>query len=149
MPKNSSSRFCWGISSPVCLWVLPICDTLEDEVRTLNSAFDKVYGKTAIPYGRYQIAMNVISPKFGFMPYYIEVCQGMLPRLMNVPYFEGILIHVADGYRGADLLQGCIGVGDNKIKGGLVNGKQRFSQLYDLLNKSYKKGEKLWISVEK
>ena len=126
-----------------------VCNSLEDEVRTLNTASDKVYGKTAIPYGRYQIAMNVISPKFGVMPYYKEVCQGRLPRLMNVPYFEGILFHVADGYRGADLLQGCIGVGDNKIKGGLVNGKQRFSQLYNLLNKSYKKGEELWISVEK
>lgn len=124
------------------------CSTLEDEVRTLNSIKDKVYGKTAIPYGRYQIAMNVISPKFGIMPYYQEVCQGRLPRLVDVPFFEGILIHVADGWRGADLLQGCIGVGYNKIKGGLLHGKEVFRNLYDMLNKAYKKGEQIWISIE-
>ena len=127
---------------------IKVCDTLEDEVRTLNTASDKVYGKTAIPYGRYEIAMNVISPKFGTMPFYMEVCQGRLPRLIDVPFFEGILIHVADGWRGADLLQGCIGVGENKIKGGLVNGKQAFTKLYNLLYDSYNKGEKIWISIE-
>lgn len=126
-----------------------ICNTLEDEVRQLNSASDKVYGKTAIPYGRYKIAMNVISPKFGTVPFYMKVCQGRLPRLVNVPFFEGILFHVADGFRGADLLEGCIGVGENKIKGGLINGKQKFTKLYKLLNEAYKKGEEIWISVEK
>lgn len=124
------------------------CSTLEDEVRTLNSIKDKVYGKTAIPYGRYQIAMNVISPKFGTMPYYQEVCQGRLPRLVDVPFFEGILIHVADGWRGADLLQGCIGVGYNKIKGGLLHGKEVFCNLYAKLNEAYKKGEQVWITIE-
>lgn len=125
-----------------------VCNSLEDEVRTLNSASDKVYGKTAIPYGRYQIAMNIISPKFGNMPFYKEVCQGRLPRLVNVPYFEGILMHVADGYRGADLLEGCIGVGQNKIKGGLLNGKDTFRKLYAKMNEAYKKGEEIWITVE-
>lgn len=124
-----------------------IADTLEDAVRTLNTATDKVYGKTAIPYGRYEIAMNVISPKFGTVPFYMEVCQGRLPRLIDVPFFEGILIHVADGWRGAELLQGCIGVGENKIKGGLVNGKQAFTKLYKLMNEAYKKGEEIWIEI--
>jgi hypothetical protein len=125
-----------------------VCNSLEDEVRTLNSEEDKVYGKTAIPYGRYQVAMNVISPKFGIMPYYKEVCQGRLPRLTNVPFFDGILIHVADGIRGAELLQGCIGVGHNRIKGGLLHGKEVFRNLYDMLNNAYKKGEQIWISIE-
>lgn len=124
------------------------CDTLEDEVRTLNTKEDKVFGKTAIPYGRYQIAMNVISPKFGIMPYYKEVCKGRLPRLTNVPFFDGILIHVADGARGADLLQGCIGVGENRIKGGLLHGKEVFRNLYAKLNEAYKKGEQIWITIE-
>lgn len=124
------------------------CDTLEDEVRTLNTKEDKVFGKTAIPYGRYQIAMNVISPKFGTMPFYRDVCEGRLPRLVNVHFFDGILIHVADGARGAELLQGCIGVGENRIKGGLLHGKKVFSNLYDMLNNAYKKGEQIWISIE-
>lgn len=131
------------------------CEVLEDKVRDFNKDGDlldagetKVYGKTAIPYGRYQIAMNVVSPKFGTKPFYMEVCQGRLPRLMNVPHFEGILMHVADGYRGADLLEGCIGVGQNKIKGGLLNGKKVFTNLYHILKKAYDRGETIWITIE-
>jgi hypothetical protein len=81
------------------------------------------------------------------MPFYKEVCQGRLPRLVNVPYFEGILIHVADGYRGADLLEGCIGVGQNKIKGGLLNGKDTFRKLYAMMQKSYERGEYIYINI--
>ena len=123
------------------------CDTLEDRVRELKSEADKVYGETAIPYGRYQIAMNVISPKFSTYEFYRNVCQGRLPRLVDVPYFNGILIHVADGNKGAKLLSGCIGVGQNKIKGGLVNGKNTFTALYNKLEEAYNKGEQIWINV--
>lgn len=123
------------------------CDTLEDRVRELKSEADKVYGETAIPYGKYQIAMNVISPKFNTYEFYRNVCQGRLPRLVDVPYFNGILIHVADGNKGAKLLSGCIGVGQNKIKGGLVNGKNTFTALYNKLEEAYNKGEQIWINV--
>ena len=125
------------------------CDTLEDTVRVLNSAADKVYGETAIPYGRYQVAMNVISQKFNSYEFYRKVCQGRLPRLLNVPYFDGILLHVADGDKGSKLLSGCIGVGQNKIKGGLVNGKNTFAALYNKLEKAYNEGEQIWINITK
>jgi hypothetical protein len=122
-----------------------LCDTLEDEVRVLNSASDKVYGKTAIPYGLYQIAMNVISPKFGAKPFYKEVCQGKLPRLLNVPFFDGILMHcgnyASDSY-------GCLIVGENKVKGGVINSQKTFRKLYAKMNEAYKRGEQIWITVE-
>ena len=38
-------------------------NTLEDQVRDYSDPNYKVYGKTAIPYGRYRITM-VHSPKF-------------------------------------------------------------------------------------
>ena len=82
----------------------------------------KIYGKTAIPKARYKIDKTTVSPKFSKYPFYMEVCQGKLPRLKNVKGFDGILIHVAAGPKGADLLQGCIGVGENCIVGGLVKG---------------------------
>lgn len=131
------------------------CDTLEDKVRDLNKDGDlndegegKVYGKTAIPYGRYEITLDVVSPKFSRYEFYTEVCGGKLPRLLNVPHFDGILIHVADGYKGADLLSGCIGVGHNLIKGGLLNGKQVFSDLYRKMESASHRGEKIWITIE-
>lgn len=47
------------------------CNTLEDKDRGLKQTDSlqkineiKVYGETAIPTGRYEIAMNVISPKY-------------------------------------------------------------------------------------
>lgn len=131
------------------------CDTCEDRVRDINKDGDlndagegKVYGKTAIPYGTYKITMKVQSPKFSKYQFYRDVCNGYLPRLLNVPHFDGILLHVADGYRGADLLSGCIGVGDNKIKGGLLNGKQTFIKLYKKLKEADNQGERIWITIE-
>lgn len=123
------------------------CDTLEDKVRDLNKE-KKVYGKTAIPYGRYKINLDVTSPKFSKYEFYRETCAGKLPRLLNVPHFDGILIHVADGYKGADLLSGCIGVGHNLIKGGLLNGKQVFCNLYRELASANERGEQIWITIE-
>lgn len=131
------------------------CDTLEDKVRDLNRDGDlnddgegKVYGKTAIPYGRYEVTLDVVSPKFSKYGFYKDVCGGKLPRLLNVKHFEGILIHVADGYKGADLLEGCIGVGRNLIKGGLLYGKETFAKLYQKLEKADSNNENIWITIE-
>lgn len=129
------------------------CDTLEDKVRDLNKDGDlndlgetKVYGKTAIPYGTYNITLDVASPKFSKYPFYRSICEGKLPRLLNVPHFDGILIHVADGPKGADLLEGCIGVGKNAIKGGLTEGKKTFENLYLALEEA--KNKKEFITIE-
>lgn len=131
------------------------CDTLEDKVRDYNKDGDlldegetKVYGKTAIPYGKYKVTLDVVSPKFSKYKFYVEVCEGKLPRLLNVPHFEGILIHVADGYKGADLLSGCIGVGRNLIKGGLLYGKETFIKLYQKMEKADSNNEEIWITIE-
>lgn len=117
-----------------------ICNTLEDTDRGLTQDMSleeikkkKIYGETAIPTGTYNVTLNVVSPKFSTYSFYKEVCKGKLPRLLNVPGFDGILIHVGDGYRGPDLTYGCILVGDNTIVGGLTNGKERFKQIYNIL----------------
>ena len=126
---------------------LYFCDTLEDKVRQLNSLSDKVYGETAIPQGRYRITLDIKSNKFAQYSFYKDVCNGYLPRLMSVPFFDGILLHIADGYKGADLLEGCIGVGKNKIKGGLLYGKEVFTELYAKLEQAKKRGETIWITI--
>lgn len=132
---------------------LYVCDTLEDTVRDLNKngVFDngekKIYGRTAIPYGTYNITMDVVSPKFSKYDFYKSICNGKLPRLLDVPHFEGILIHCAEGYKGAELLSGCIGVGKNTIKGGLTNSKETFRLLYILMALAHARGEKITIEV--
>ena len=76
-----------------------VCHTLEDVVRDLGPKGEgKVFGETAIPAGTYKVIVNM-SPRFG----------KLLPRLLDVPYFTGILIH--KGNKSADT-HGCILVGN-------------------------------------
>lgn len=114
------------------------CDTLEDIDRHLTSDMSlaeikkiKVYGKTAIPTGVYKVDMNTVSPKFKTRSW-AKVCRGKIPRLIDVPGFEGVLIHV--GNVPEDTL-GCILVGENKVKGKVINSTATFNRLYDILKK--------------
>ena len=119
------------------------CETLEDVDRNLNSSMSveqikaiKKPNETAIPTGTYEVTLNVVSPKFSKYPFYNSINGGRVPRLLNVKGFEGILIHVMDGPKGAELSEGCIGVGRNLIKGGLLQGKEYYKKLYDILKNS-------------
>lgn len=130
------------------------CETLEDTDRGIFQNMPlsvirdlKVYGETAIPTGQYKVTLDVVSPKFSKYPFYNDTCKGKLPRLLNVPGFDGVLIHVADGPKGAELLHGCIGIGDNKIKGGLINGKSTFEKLYAKLLEAKNRGEEITIQI--
>lgn len=114
------------------------CDTLEDLDRGLTQDMTigeiqskKVYGETAIPKGTYKVTTKVVSPKFSKYPFYMEVCEGRLPRLLDVPGYEGVLIHVADGWKKDKLLAGCIGIGERQSDGSLMNGKETFRKLWE------------------
>ncbi len=111
------------------------CDTLENTDRGLDQKMTleelqkrKVYGKTAIPTGTYRVTMNRKSPKFSKIDYYRDFCSGYMPRLLQVPGFEGVLIH--RGNR-EDATEGCLLVGDNTSKGGLSNSKVRWEDLME------------------
>lgn len=75
------------------------CDTLEDADRGLGSGMPlekisrlKVYGQTAIPTGRYAVTLGVVSPRFKDRAW-AKPYGGKVPRLLNVPGFDGVLIH--------------------------------------------------------
>lgn len=98
------------------------CDTVEDRDHglTSNMTLDeikkcKVYGKTAIPTGRYKIELQY-SQKF----------KKILPLLISVLGFLGIYIH--SGNTAEDSL-GCIIVGENKIKGHVINSRATMERL--------------------
>lgn len=126
------------------------CDTCEDKVRDTNKDGDlldegegKVYAQTAIPYGTYDVTLNVQSPKYSTRKQY-EFCKGYLPRLLDVPHFEGILIHI--GNKPEDSA-GCILVGENKVVGGLINSTATFTRLYGRLKAAADRGEKIEIKI--
>lgn len=123
-----------------------ICDTLEDTVRTIApNGYGKIKGKTAIPYGRYEVTIDVVSPRFSKSPTYRRI-DGKLPRLLNVPHFEGVLIHSGNTAEDTD---GCILVGENAVVGKVLNSVNTFYKLYPLLQKARLRGEKIWITVTK
>lgn len=108
------------------------CNTLEDVVRDLPKE-QKVYGQTAIPPGTYKVVYNY-SPKF----------KRKLPRLLDVPYFEGILIH--PGNTAADSA-GCILVGNNSAVGRLSNSRATSDRLNALIEEAQDKGEDITIEI--
>lgn len=115
------------------------CETLEDAVRD-----KKIYGKTAIPAGKYDIDMETISPKFRYRSW-AKPYGGKLPRLKNVPDYEGVLIHV--GNTAEDTL-GCILVGNNRAKGKVLDSTIRFNQLMrEYLIPAHKAGEPITIEI--
>jgi len=101
------------------------CDTLEDTDRLDEGmSLDEIKklkqsGQTAIPEGSYKVIVNV-SPKF----------KRLLPRLQNVPGFEGVLIHRGNTAKDTS---GCILVGENKKVGMVLNSTYYEERLVELL----------------
>jgi hypothetical protein len=109
-----------------------IADTLEDRVRPEG---EKVYGKTAIPEGTYEVKLTY-SPRF----------KKILPEILNVPNFSGIRIHSLNK---AEESEGCIGVGEwnGKDTNWISNSRIAFNELMSLLQKAANNKEKITITI--
>ena len=79
------------------------------------------------------------SPKFS--PRYGD---RNVPLLLDVPHFEGILIH--SGNTPADT-EGCILVGENKVKGQVINSRATLFRLLDILDEADSRGEDIYITI--
>lgn len=104
----------------------------------------KVPGETAIPSGTYEITLNVVSTKYRAIKWYRDLCGGRMPRLLNVPGFDGILIH--PGSTALDSA-GCILCGRNTAKGRLTSSRDTFKALYQKMEEARKRGEKITIEI--
>lgn len=127
------------------------CQILEDTDRGLDSSMPlakilelKKPSITAIPRGTYEVTLDVYSPKFGSKPFYKQVCNGKLPRLLNVKGFDGVLLHCGNTDKDSS---GCLLVGMNKVKGQVINSQATFKELYKLLKDRHDKGEKITIKI--
>lgn len=116
-----------------------VCDTIEDKDRGLRQNMQpsviratKRKGVTAIPTGRYRVTLDVRSPKFSMKKYEktYGFCGGYLPRLINVPGFDGVLIHVGNTARDTE---GCLLVGKNTKVGKVLESRVTFVKLYERL----------------
>lgn len=115
------------------------CDTLEDKVVDIDKSGKidngevKIYGQTAIPYGKYKVVLSY-SPKFG----------RIMPRILDVPGFNGILIHIGNTIKDTD---GCILVGRNKTVGMVNESTTTFNELFRQMEVAEKKGENITINI--
>lgn len=110
-----------------------IADTLEDRVRPEG---EKVYGKTAIPEGTYEVKLTY-SPRF----------KKILPEILNVPNFSGIRIHTGNSSKDTE---GCILVGtwDGEKEDWVGNSRIAFDELTSLLEEATNNKEKITITVK-
>ena len=110
-----------------------VTDTLEDRVRPEG---EKVYGKTAIPEGTYEVKLTH-SPRF----------KKILPEILNVPNFSGIRIHTGNSSKDTE---GCILVGtwDGEKEDWVGSSKIAFDELMTLLEEATDNKEKITITVK-
>ncbi len=119
------------------------CDSLEPPVRKLldingdgdfnDEGEGKVYGNTAIPAGCYRIIM-IYSPTF----------NRLMPYLQDVPGFTGVMIHPLND---VSQTKACIGVGENSIRGKLVNSRAWSDVINAKLIEAEKREEENWIEI--
>lgn len=117
------------------------CDTLEDTDRGLKSTMSeeeilskKRKGITAIPTGKYDVILT-FSPRF----------KRVLPLLLNVKGYEGVRVHAGNT---AEDTEGCLLVGENKVKGQVINSRATLERLMSVLLECEKKKEKVTITIE-
>lgn len=121
-----------------------LCSTLEDPVRDLfdlngdgdfnDTGEGKIYGETAIPAGTYEVKM-LESPTF----------KRKMPYLQNVKGFTSIMIHPGVNEKNT---RGCILVGDNRIRGELVNSRGWSDIINRMLTEAEARGEQNLITIE-
>jgi hypothetical protein len=121
-----------------------LCDTLEDKVRVLKDlnhdgdftdpGEGKIMGKTAIPCGRYQVVMQMFQRH-----------NRMTPLLLKVPGFTEIFIHAGtdEGWTA-----GCVLVGENKLKGKLVNSPYWESHISKLVTDAIANKQEVFLTVK-
>jgi hypothetical protein len=111
------------------------CYTLEDIDRKLEeSPSAKVQGKTAIPRGKYLVAIT-----------YSNRFRTELPLLQSVPGYEGVRIHAGNT---PEDTEGCILVGTGFGADRIFNSRVALDALLRKMEVAYSKGEQITIEVK-
>lgn len=108
--------------------------TCEDEDRFLEAdGGGKIYGKTAIPRGKYRVVTSH-SRRF----------SRILPEVLDVPGFSGIRIH---GGNTAEDSAGCVLVGQTKTKTGVAKCAETVNRIIDTIDDAAELGIETWLEI--
>jgi len=128
------------------------CNTLEPEDRGLTKDMPlekiqaiKVYGKTAIPAGRYEIKL-MVSPSMKDKPYGKRY-GGLFPCLLDVPGYSGVEMHpgtTPEDTRGCQLP----GEYNPSHPGRIFNSRKAYYDLMDYyLMPSHNRKDRIFIDI--
>lgn len=112
------------------------CFILEDVIREIiGEPVEKwkVYGKTAIPAGRYEIIIDM-SDRF----------KVLMMKLLNVPGFTGVRIHSGNKAIHTD---GCLITGSSFGKDVVYESKKALQALFDKVNSALISGNRVFINI--
>lgn len=107
------------------------CLTLEDTARALGV---KVYGKTAIPEGRFRVIIDQ-SVRF----------NRRMPHVLDVPGFSGIRIHAGNTDKDTE---GCILVGFARDGDKIYESARAFEYVFKAIDEAIMRGEEVWLEVK-
>lgn len=115
--------------------------SLEDTDRNLKQDMPlagikeiKIPGKTAIPYGRYEVGIS-----------YSNRFKKLMPIVFDVPGFSGIRIHAGNT---EDDTEGCPLVGLSRSTDTVLQSRIAYSRFFEWLEKTLKT-EKVYLNVVK
>ena len=100
--------------------------------------------KCAIPSGTYRIVLTC-SARFSSRSFYKNYSLGLLPRLVGVKGFEGVLIHCGNTVLDT---AGCILVGEICGHGILKNSRVNYIKLFRLLKSWWDNGDEIYIKIK-
>lgn len=109
------------------------CETLEDFDRRLEADGEKIPDETCIPRGTYVVVVD-FSQRF----------RRELPRLLEVPQFEGVRIHPGNYARDTS---GCILVGQVRNYDSIGRSVLAFNHLFPQLETAYERNEPIQITI--
>ena len=117
-----------------------VCSVLEDTDRgiiqgDLPSYGKKIFGKTAIPYGFYEIRYNY-SPHF----------DRRMPYILNVPTHDGVMFHWGNT---PENTEGCPLVGQKLGHDFIGQSKLAFDDLEKVFAKYFAENERIYLQITK
>ncbi len=118
------------------------CFILEDKDRGLTQTMPlwrikliKIFGKTAIPAGRYQVIVN-----------YSQRFKKDMPLLVNVPGYEGVRIHPGNS---EFQTEGCLLPGTSTSTDWINESVKAFEPLFKKIKDAIASGQKVFITLER
>lgn len=109
-------------------------ETLEDEDRRLEEGNAKVYGRTAMPIGRYELTLYN-SPK-----------HGVVPLFHDVPNFTYTEMH---GANHSSQLLGCTAVGKLRTSDGVANCAPVLKRIVEMMQTAEDEGRKCFCTIRR